>query len=155
MGQYECSSRHLLNYRSILLLLWAMILVQALYSSIRYATDRSQSISRYWQPDSKAKTLDSTDNYARPRSTSSSIDNQQLIEFAQSFEPELLRRRSYGVLFAEAGKKKKKSKSEVVVISVQNPPSKSAMYPVFIPSCGGHHGGHYGRRKRAIPGLRR
>lgn len=53
------------------------------------------------------------------------------------------------ILFAEAGKKKKKKeKSEVVVISVQNPPAKGhGMYPVFIPSCGGHGHG-YGRRKR-------
>lgn len=50
--------------------------------------------------------------------------------------------------FAEA--KKKKEKSEVVVISVTNPQQKSRMYPVFIPSCGGGGGGHhgYGRRRR-------
>lgn len=54
------------------------------------------------------------------------------------------------LLFAEAGKKKKKEKSEVVVISVNNPGGKSyGGYPIFIPSCGGHHGG-YGRRKRSI-----
>ena len=56
-----------------------------------------------------------------------------------------------GVLFAEAGKKKKKEKSEVVVISVQNSPAKGAMYPIFVPSCGGHGShGSYGRRKRSI-----
>lgn len=54
-----------------------------------------------------------------------------------------------GVMFAEAGKKKKKEKSEVVVISVQNSPAKGGMYPIFVPSCGGGHGG-YGRRKRSI-----
>lgn len=59
----------------------------------------------------------------------------------------------FGLLFAEAGKKKKKEKSEVVVISVNNPPQSKhggGMYPIFIPSCGGGHGG-YGRRKRSIP----
>jgi len=55
----------------------------------------------------------------------------------------------FGVLFVEAGKKKKKEKSEVVVISVQNTPAKGGMYPIFVPSCGGGHGG-YGRRKRSI-----
>lgn len=54
----------------------------------------------------------------------------------------------FDVMFAEAGKKKKKEKSEVVVISVQNSPAKGGMYPIFVPSCGGHGG--YGRRKRSI-----
>lgn len=56
----------------------------------------------------------------------------------------------FGILFAEAGKKKKKEKSEVVVISVNNPQPRGhgGMYPIFIPSCGGHGG--YGRRKRSI-----
>ena len=57
--------------------------------------------------------------------------------------------RSLGILFVEAGKKKKKEKSEVVVISVQNTPAKGGMYPIFVPSCGGGHGG-YGRRKRSL-----
>lgn len=51
------------------------------------------------------------------------------------------------VLFAEAGKKKKKEKSEVIVISVTNPQSKGGhMYPVYIPTCG--HGRK--RRRRSI-----
>lgn len=55
------------------------------------------------------------------------------------------------ILFAEAGKKKKKEKSEVVVISVNNPSKgHGQMYPVFIPSCGGHSGGYGRRRKRSI-----
>lgn len=61
----------------------------------------------------------------------------------------------FGILFAEAGKKKKKEKSEVVVISVNNPQSRGhgEMYPIFIPSCGGHGG--YGRRKRSIGSIAR
>lgn len=54
------------------------------------------------------------------------------------------------VLPAEAGKKKKKEKSEVVVISVNNAQPKGyggGMYPIFVPSCGGGHGG-FGRRRR-------
>lgn len=51
------------------------------------------------------------------------------------------------ILFAEAGKKKKE-KSEVVVISVNNPAPKGMghmPYPIFVPSCGGHGG--FGRRR--------
>lgn len=47
------------------------------------------------------------------------------------------------VLLAEAGKKKKE-KSEVVVISVNNPKGMGHMYPVYVPSCG--HSGGFGRR---------
>lgn len=61
------------------------------------------------------------------------------------------RRGLFGIMFADAGKKKKKEKSEVVVISVNNPSKgHGGMYPVFIPSCGGHGGMGYGRRKRSI-----
>lgn len=57
------------------------------------------------------------------------------------------------ILFAEAGKKKKKEKSEVVVISVNNPSKgHGGMYPMFVPTCSGGHGG-YGRRKRSITPL--
>lgn len=57
----------------------------------------------------------------------------------------------FGIIFAEAGKKKKKEKSEVVVISVNNPSKgHGGMYPIYIPTCGGHGGGGYGRRKRSI-----
>lgn len=58
------------------------------------------------------------------------------------------------ILFAEAGKKKKKEKSEVVVISVNNPSKgHGGMYPMFVPTCSGGHG--YGRRKRSVvPWLR-
>lgn len=48
------------------------------------------------------------------------------------------------LLFAEAGKKKKE-KSEVVVISVNNPKGMGHMYPVYVPSCG--HSGGFGRRR--------
>lgn len=53
-----------------------------------------------------------------------------------------------GILFVEAGKKKKE-KSEVVVISVNNPSKgHGGMYPIYIPTCGGSHGGGFGRKKR-------
>lgn len=56
------------------------------------------------------------------------------------------------VLFVDAGKKKKKEKSEVVVISVNNAQPKGyggGMYPIFVPSCGGH-GGFGGRKRRSV-----
>lgn len=62
----------------------------------------------------------------------------------------------HGLLFAEAGKKKKEKSSEVIVISVSSAPSKSGgMYPMFIPSCSGGHKGHggYGRRRRSVSHL--
>lgn len=73
-------------------------------------------------------------------------------EFGEANSPPIAKS-LFGVLFAEAGKKKKKEKSEVIVISVNNPQPKGhgGMYPIFIPSCGGHGGyGGYGRRKRSI-----
>lgn len=61
--------------------------------------------------------------------------------------------RLFGVLFAEAGKKKKE-KSEVVVISVnsQGKGGHYGGYPMYIPTCGGHgggggYGGSFGKRK--------
>lgn len=57
------------------------------------------------------------------------------------------RESSFGklLIFAEAGKKKK-SKSEVVVISVHNaqPKHQEQMYPIFVPTCAGGHGGFGG-----------
>lgn len=127
--QYQASSKSSLksqnffSYRSLLLVLWLGAMAQIILTIIKRDDSLIQQQSLKQRFDDE---LTSTTRKA----------------FNQATGP-------FGVLFAEAGKKKKKEKSEVVVISVQNTPAKGGMYPIFVPSCSGGHGG-YGRRKRSI-----
>lgn len=119
--------------RSIFVLMFLVLLSQMMYTNIKQMVvsfDRHKTITN----NSTAATANDFDGL-NAADHSLSADIAAPIRFG-------------GILFAEAGKKKKKEKSEVVVISVNNPSKgHGQMYPVFIPSCGGHGG--YGRRKRS------
>lgn len=119
----------LVSSRSILLALFVVLLSQVIYTNIR------QMVASFERIDSA--TEKSQNSRGLEKRLTSLEQGENLMTFA-------------GVMFAEAGKKKKKEKSEVVVISVNNPSKGHAQpYPIFIPSCGGHSGG-YGRRKRSV-----
>ena len=143
--------------KSILIVIWLAVASQLIQTNL-------DTILSSWPQAGPLSTLSKDATNANnilllPRATSQHKQRQdsdslieRIVRLARvPFGPSKL---SFGILFAEAGKKKKKEKSEVVVISVQNPPAKGhGMYPIFIPSCGGHGHGHghghgYGRRKR-------
>lgn len=161
-----CSKQHmsLIKYRPVLFCLWLTAIIQIIYSNSGLFTKHQHQ---------------SRDNLASSNEDKATRLNRSLVERLERWlapEADTPLNRLHGnqleqqpvvdasvrlnsaafsgggfILMAEAGKKKKKEKSEVVVISVQNSPAKGGgMYPIFIPSCGGHggHGGGYGRRKR-------
>ena len=122
--------------KSVLFALWLALILHLIYANLKSTNSRDQ-----------------------PKQLHSAVENSTTKEAEESISASYVNNRktydtSFGILFAEAGKKKKKEKSEVVVISVQNLPAKGhgGMYPIFVPSCGGGHGGYggYGRRKRSI-----
>lgn len=108
--------------KSILLLCWLALVTQSIFDNIgQVSFDHSRS-------DQLASTIN---NEAQAVSMLDSSIGQNIMS-SKPF-----------ILFAEAGKKKKE-KSEVVVISVNNPKGMGHMYPVYVPSCG--HSGGFGRR---------
>lgn len=125
----------LLILKSILLIFWSSFFAQIIYSNLK--SFDAQDHSTY--------TLGSTsDEVSRNQVQSSNNILTDQVNLIKTSPP------VFGIIFAEAGKKKKKEKSEVVVISVNNPQKgHGGMYPIYIPTCGGGHGG-YGRRKRSL-----
>lgn len=116
----------------LLFVFWALVAIQLFCSNIKYQEKQNQE----QQQTSKTPEIN--------------IIQRTIRAIKSSIVQETSSPRLFGVTFAEAGKKKKKEKSEVVVISVNNPSKgHGGMYPIYIPTCGGHGGG-YGRRKRSI-----
>lgn len=119
-----------------LLMIWATILIHLVYSNIKF-----QATTNLQNKDSNYK------HHQKQVGKSEQQQQHQQNQFPAHLEASGSNGGLFGNLiqFAEAGKKKKKEKSEVVVISVNNPQSKGhgGMYPVYIPTCGGH-----GRRRR-------
>lgn len=115
------------------MLVWFAVILHTIQTSVKRAHEDST------QTQTQTQTVQSDDLanrwLSRTHSSPASSTSSGLFNF---------------IVFAEAGKKKKKEKSEVVVISVQNSPAKGGMYPIFVPSCGGGHGGYGRRRKRSL-----
>lgn len=123
--------------KTLLLLIWLIAFAQIIVSNInQFSLDNvHQSTSSFGNEPNKQ------DSSTQANQISASISENAIKDEPPS------RGRPF-IIFAEAGKKKKE-KSEVVVISVTNPSPKGMghmPYPIFIPSCGGGHGG-FGRRK--------
>jgi hypothetical protein len=163
-----CSRLHrsLIKQRPVLFCIWLTAIIQIIYTSSSYFATYQRESSRDLLPTNVRTTQDNNnslislvfDRYLNPLSRLAIRDlpSNQLLSpknrhhSASEFSAQITSMSSSVgsfILMAEAGKKKKE-KSEVVVISVQNPPAKGhGMYPIYIPTCGGHHHG-YGRRKR-------
>lgn len=156
MGPTCEQKKHPFRYRRVMFVLWLIVAIQVIHSNLKQATidynlpaRRTTTALGNLQHTSSGQMPAHQDYFGPMRRLETLVGGRD----AWSSMPVGV----FGVLFAEAGKKKKKEKSEVVVISVQNPPAKGhygGMYPIFVPSCGHGHGGYghggYGRRKRAV-----
>lgn len=119
--------------RWLLFVVWFVIVTQLIYSNIRskpLKQSEEKSFEEFPQEEDESR-------FNLITSTEKQIN---------SVNPMMGDIGIFSIMFAEAKKKKNKSKSEVVVISVNSPAKgHGGMYPVYIPTCGGH-----GRRKRSL-----
>lgn len=128
------------SIRWLLFTFWTLVVIQLLSSNFKSQLKRQHddSIRRTQYKNNLNQLITADERTTQVNHKSSSFQDDPT-------------NRMFGIIFAEAGKKKKKEKSEVVVISVNNPSKgHGGMYPIYIPTCGGGHGGGYGRRKRSI-----
>lgn len=110
----------------ILFVLWTLVIIQLLCSNLRYQQ----------APMQKYHDIITSRQKSQPVYSGLCIIERTIKAIKRSFVQDNSSPKLFGVIFAEAGKKKKKEKSEVVVISVNNPSKgHGGMYPVYIPSC--------------------